>query len=467
MRGGLLLIASNATVSVLQLARNILIARLIGVEDYGVAATFAITMALIEMMSNIALDRLIVQDREGDGTRLQASVQALQVARGALGGAILFALAGPMARLFGVPDLVWAYQMLALLPFMRGFLHLDIYRAQRAMNFRPVAITEVSAYLLSTALGVWLALELRDYRAMLYALLAQQALLTLVSHLAAKRGYRLGWDRALVGRAFAFGWPLLLNGALMFGIFQGDRMIVASEIGLVELGWFSAAFTLALTPSLLAARTLQSFALPQLSKAQEDPTAFAPRAAATLEGGLFLGVGFAAAFALAGPPVFLTLFGADFAAALGIVALLGAMQGVRMAKAGPVIVATAKAHTKNPLYANIVRVLALPVAFVLVLRGGGVEAVIWAALGGEAASLAASLWLVRRRLGVRLRPVLPALAVFIAAIGGIVYYGLAWPPDPARLFATHPAQALVLLAPFAALAAAPALRRAAMAAMRR
>ena len=163
---------------------------------------------------------------------------------------------------------------------MRGFLHLDIYRAQRAMNFRPVAITEVSAYLLSTALGVWLALELRDYRAMLYALLAQQALLTLVSHLAAKRGYRLGWDRALVGRAFAFGWPLLLNGALMFGIFQGDRMIVASEIGLVELGWFSAAFTLALTPSLLAARTLQSFALPQLSKAQEDPAAFAPRAAA-------------------------------------------------------------------------------------------------------------------------------------------------------------------------------------------
>src|SRR5690606_23993576 len=171
IKGGLLLGGGNASIALLGLLRNVLIARMISVEDFGIAATFAITMAAVEMTSNIAIDRLIVQARDGDRPRFQATAQAFQAARGVLAAMLLYLLAEPIAALFGVPHVVWAYQAMALMPLLRGLVHLDMYRVQRDMRFRPSVTVEVSAQLLATLAAIPLAMQLGDWRAMLYALL--------------------------------------------------------------------------------------------------------------------------------------------------------------------------------------------------------------------------------------------------------------------------------------------------------
>ena len=43
------------------LVRNVIIARLISPDDFGIAATFVITVSLFEMISNLAVDQLLVQ----------------------------------------------------------------------------------------------------------------------------------------------------------------------------------------------------------------------------------------------------------------------------------------------------------------------------------------------------------------------------------------------------------------------
>src|SRR5687768_16809349 len=116
IRSGLILTTGNATAALLGLARNVIIARLISVEDFGIASTFAITMALVEMASNFSLDRLVVQDRDGDRPHVLATLHAVQAVRGLIGAGILYMLAGLLASLFGVPDVVYAYQALAIIP---------------------------------------------------------------------------------------------------------------------------------------------------------------------------------------------------------------------------------------------------------------------------------------------------------------------------------------------------------------
>jgi hypothetical protein len=66
-------------------------------------------------------------------------------------------------------------------------------------------------------------------------------------------------------------------------------------------------------------------------------------------------------------------------------------------------VATARADTKNPLIANVVRITFLPVAWLSVQFGLGIVTIVALSIVGEMSALFASLYLVRRRLHMSIR----------------------------------------------------------------
>lgn len=394
LKSGLILTFGNTFGAVLLLVRNILVARLVSVEDFGIASTFAITLALLEMITNFALDRLIVQARDGEHEKLQSTLHSLQVARGAIASLVLFVVAHPIAVLFAVPEATWAYQVMAIVPFLRGFAHLDIFRLQRELKFGKFVMANLVGQLVSTV-AVWpLALWLGDYRIMLAAILLHQILYVLATHVVAHRPYLLAWEREIVGRALSFGLPLLANGCLLFGIFHGDRIIVANQLGAEVLGWFSVAFTLTLMPSMLLAKTANGMLLPILSKANDGPD-FEVLARATLQSALVIGLALAVGFFLLGGPILVLLFGEKYAMATDVVVWLALMQALRLAKAGPAIVAMSRAETKNPMYTNIVRICFLPVAFYVATINDDIRFIVWIAMGGEALGFLVSLMLLK------------------------------------------------------------------------
>ena len=167
LKSGALLTGGSVVSSVCSFARNIVIARLLSVEDVGIAAIFVITVSLLERMSYIALDRFLVQAADGDDPRVQAVAQAFQAARGVLSAVLLIVLAGPIASLFGVPEVAWAFQVFAIYPLARGFVHLDLARLQREMRFKVVVWSDTLPQLVTLAIAAPLALWLDDYRVVL------------------------------------------------------------------------------------------------------------------------------------------------------------------------------------------------------------------------------------------------------------------------------------------------------------
>jgi O-antigen/teichoic acid export membrane protein len=425
IKSGLYLGLGSGFAALLGLVRNVAIARLISVEDFGIASTFAITMALIEMMSYIAIDRLIIQARDGGSEQLQSTAQLLQVVRGVLGAIVLFLVAAPLASLFGVPKATWAYQALAAIPLIRGFAHLDMFRTQRDMLFVPAITVEAVAQIVATGAAILLALRLGDYSAMLYALLIQQAVFVLASHVVATRPYRLGYTQEIAARALAFGWPLLLNGLLLFGILHGDRVIVGSAVGITELGWFSAAVTLTLMPTVPISKTLLTFFLPQLARLRDDEVAFRRLQIVVIEFGLLIGGLFTVALTLAGPAILIAVYGPRYEAAVAVLALLAVMQGLRIVRSGFSAIALAKAKTHYPMMANLLRVAMLPLAWVAVREGGGVVSVVMLGILGEGLAVAASLILLKRYLSLSLEGLAMPFTATLALFGLSCFFPLA------------------------------------------
>jgi O-antigen/teichoic acid export membrane protein len=430
---GILLIISNSSVALIGLLRNIIIARLVSVEDFGIASTLAITVAFMEMASNFSLDRLLVQARPEESQNLQLTAQLLQTARGIATGILILLMAEPIASLFGSPDSTLAFQLLACVPILRGLAHLDMFRAQREMRFGPFIAVELVSIAVSTAAVFPLYKIYADYRVMLFAILIQNLLFLILSHVVARNPYRWAWNPDVVGRAVHFGWPLMLNGLLMFGTFHGDRIIVGSIIGLQELAYFSAALTLTLPPTLVLAKTQSILLLPPLSQTNNDTAAFARLSLLTVEATLLATIIYALLFSLIAPSLLVLLYGQKYEEAAQLVVLLAVLQAFRLAKAGPATIAISQAQTKIPLIANLVRVLALPIAWFAATAGWGTYGVIIIAILGEILGFAVSLFLISRQTAGQVRQLAIISTITVALISWIgvvsaMYRGsaLAW-----------------------------------------
>ena len=416
LRGGFVLTMGSLITAIASFARNIIIARLISVEDFGIAATLAMTMSLIEMASNLALDRLLVQAPDGDTPQMLATAHAFQVVRGVLATVVLFLLAGPIAALFGIPEIVWAFRVMALVPLIRSFLHLDSACQQRGMNFGASVWIDTVPQALATLAAAPLALWLGDYRVMLLVVVGQVTMMVLVSHVVAERPYRWAWDREIIGRMLRFGWPLLINGLLMFAIFQGDKAIVGASFSMEDLGWYTVAFALAMVPCTVIARIVYSFFMPLLSAVQGDASRFQQRATLCAQCCMLLGALVSIGFLVAGPSVLLLVYGERYGPGTTVVGILGMMHGFRIAKAGPAIVAMSQADTTSPLIANIVRCCSVIMAIAFVWLDCGIVAIAICGVFGELLAALVGIGLLRYRLSLRITPMLGCFAVTSVAM---------------------------------------------------
>lgn len=459
VRASFLLFAAYGAGTVLSFLRNILIGRAVSVEDFGIVSTFSIGFAVIEMAIYSGLDRLIVQDREGGTERFQASLQGLQVVRCFFGMLLFAGFAWPYAWYLGNLEIVWAYVALAGLPFIRGFIHFDLYRRQRQMSFAATALVAVAGPAASLVATLVALLLFDNYVIMLVAMYVQQIALVAITHLIAERRYRIGWHWPTTVRALKFGIPLLLNGALVFATHNGDNLLVGGLIGMEALGWFYVATILTLTLSVNLDTSIRSAVLPGLAQAADDPARFQAISQDTLDYsvcGAILLVGFIYLF---GPCMVILLFGEKYSEALPYLVPLAVIYAVRLVKITPNVQAIARAETLLTVYSNLPRGIAIFVAAAWITTiGGGIETILGIALVAEIICLVLSLNLATRKG----RNGLPVAKLVLPITLGAVLFAVAALESgfgQSAACAIRPVQLPIAAAGFAALFLLPAVRR--------
>lgn len=423
-RSGIVLAASQAVNQTCVFIRNLIVARVVGPADFGIAATFAITMSVLQMISHLAVDRLLVQADEGDDPCFQRTAHLFMALRGLLLAGVIFLLAHPIALLFGIPETTWAFRCLALVPLLRGFVHLESKRLHRQMRFGRDATIDVLDQLVPT-LAAWpLAHWLGDYSAILWLVLLQAATTLIVSHLVAGQHYAWTLDKRYARRMLSFGWPLLVDGLLMFGIFQGDRLIVGMAYSMTDLGVYAIAFGLALLPAIMITRITSSLMLPSLSRVQHNPQRFQQRFVLGLQFMSMIAALLAAGLIVIGPQLIVLLYGSAYAAAGELIGVLAVMNAVRLMRVVPILAAMARANTRLALLSNVARTSSLIAAAAVALAGGEL---VWIALTGVCGEVLAGITAIVRlkqchRISASLsvRPALLVTTIIAAA------YGLHW-----------------------------------------
>nr|VFK62321.1 MAG: Membrane protein involved in the export of O-antigen and teichoic acid [Candidatus Kentron sp. UNK]VFK70418.1 MAG: Membrane protein involved in the export of O-antigen and teichoic acid [Candidatus Kentron sp. UNK] len=392
LNGAGLLTGSQVISYGLSFIRNIILARSLGPEQFGIAATFLLTVSLLEIISSFNLDKLLIQSKHGDEPDFQATAHSFQVLRGLSLSLILLLMAYPISAWFNLSRFLWAYQCLAMIPFIRAFIHLDNKRSQRNFDYLPEVSTELAQQILALIAAVGLLIWWQDYRVVLGVLIIQSLALVVTSHLVAQRQYGLGWHASFSKRIIRFGWPLLLNGVLLYIIFQGDKVAVGRFFSMAELGLYTVAATLPMIASELFIKIIVALFLPLLSKAQDDPIEFDKRYRFLLSLLISLAIASSTVFIIASQSIIHLFYGEAYRMAAALMVWLSLAQAIGLMRVSLTVAALAKGDSKSPAWASAYRALGL-LGIVWAVQE---NELIWIAVSAIAAEVLALVMLAMR-----------------------------------------------------------------------
>ncbi|MGI9525179.1 MAG: oligosaccharide flippase family protein [Hyphomicrobiaceae bacterium] len=369
------------------LGRSVTFAWAIGPEELGRAMMLALVARLVEMASDLGIERLIVQSPDGNSSRFQAELHGAIILRAGFLALILIALAPIFATTFADGPAISTYAALALISLWRGGVHLDMRRAERRFNYKPMAIAEGGATLAMLAMvfpAVWV---FGDHRAMAVVLIAHAAALAFLSHLQAERQYRLRICPKALGRIARFGAPLIANGGLMFLTFYADRMIVATAFDWTMLAIYGTVLQLALLPAQIVGRASGSLLLPRFRVALTEGSVVKAACSAMVIHFAMAGV-FLVAFTIFAGPVIEFVYGSALRPELMLAALFAVAAGFRIIRTPLSQLSIALGRTGDPARANSLRAAALIPAGLAAAAGLPITALAAAAALGEVAATA-------------------------------------------------------------------------------
>ena len=396
-RAGLTLGFGTMCEHALLFLRTVLLARLLGPEFFGISITYVLVVSTFVLISDLGIEKYVIQAGQEDLDRTMPTLAGLLLARGLIMAGLIVALSGWIAARFGHPDLGWFYAIAALAPAIEGFRNLDPLAQQREMNFAASVKMILGGLIPGVAIAVVLAALTSSYIAVAAGSVASAIITVALSHLLARHRWRIGFDRQAFASVMRYGWPLLINGVVIFFATQGDRIVIGALEGMRALAGYAAVAALTGGVSLFLSKLTGNLYFPLLSEARGNPALFSDRCHATGASSLLLVSATVFPLAVLGAPIVLLLFGPAYATPALLVALLAIQAGALMLRSWCATISLSLGGTSDILVASILRIAGLGGA-ILALSSG--KDVVWVAAcmsAGDAAATGLALWRVSRR----------------------------------------------------------------------
>lgn len=416
VRASMVLTLGEVVVYASSFIRNMILARMLTKADFGIAATFTLIVVLLEFSAKMGVGRFLVRDRRGNDPDFVATAHLVQFSVALISAVIMAVAAWPLAHLFDIPGDVLGVMSLALIPLFRGCQHMDVARYERELRYGPSVIVEVIPQVFIT-LAAWPVAEwLGDYRAVLVLLLTKTLLSCVASHWLAERPYVWLVQREQMVSMVRFGWPLVVNGFIMFGVFHGEQFLVAAFYTMADLATYAAASTLCLATAQLLGRIFNAVVLPLLAKAQDDADVFRLRYRQVVSAMALVSAVSGVGLLVGAEALMRLLYGEKYAGAGILLACLAAASAVRIVRTATSLAALAKGDSQNEMWSNGSRLVGLLPALGLALQQQPVWLVALTGLLGEAVACAVAIFRLRRRDNIPLVASLVPLGWVVASI---------------------------------------------------
>lgn len=280
MRGAALTGGFFVLSQALRFGSNLILARLLFPDAFGLMALVTMVMVGLTMLSDAGIQQSILHHKRGEDPDFLNTAFTMNAARGLLLWLIACALGWPLAQFYGAPELLWFLPFCGLTLICYGLSPTRVFSAERNILLGRILSVDLLAQVTGIVVMVALAFWLRDPWALACGVLTTGLVkLTLEWTTLPGMRNRFRWERDAARDLFQFGGWIMLASTFGFLLAQGDRAILGRFLSLEELGIYNIAWFLAAFPMMLMAALTERMLIPAYRETFADPD---PRATARL-----------------------------------------------------------------------------------------------------------------------------------------------------------------------------------------
>lgn len=247
----------------LRLAANLILARLLFPEAFGLMALINVIIMGLALFSDTGINAAITQSARGDDPDFLDTAFSIQAVRGVILWLATMALAWPAALFYDEPALLTYLPLAGFAMVLAGLLPTRIETANRHLLTGRVTLLDLSSQFIGLICMVVLALLTGSVVALvLGGVLQATAHLLLAHRFMPGRPNSFRWEPRAVREQVNFGKWILLSTACFFVISQGDRLILGRLVPLEVLGIYNIGYFLASFPVMLGIALNQRLLIP-------------------------------------------------------------------------------------------------------------------------------------------------------------------------------------------------------------
>ncbi|MFH0965722.1 MAG: lipopolysaccharide biosynthesis protein [Planctomycetota bacterium] len=250
---------------------NVVLARVLLPQDYGIVALASGVTALAGIFQGMGLSQALIRRTEEELPRAASVAFSLNASLGATAYAVVFLFAPLIARFLGEPRLVAVLRVQGLTLLVASLASVQIALLHRSFLFRRLFWLYLVPALSPLAVALPLAALGFGYWALVASALTATALQTALLWISSPWRPRLVLDLGLALSLLSFGGLIALETLQNWATLSGANLIIGRALGPEELGRFVMAFYLATTAVGIWIRPLSALVYASLCRLREDP----------------------------------------------------------------------------------------------------------------------------------------------------------------------------------------------------
>lgn len=253
----------------IQIIVQIVLARLLLPEDYGIITLVLIFIAIANVFVQSGLNTALIQKKDADETDF-SSVFYLSLCIACLIYIVLLFTAPLIAAFYEEAQLIPIFRVLAITLFFGAFNSIQNAVIARRMQFKKLFFSSTGAILVSGTVGIYMAYKGYGVWALVGQQISNQLLVTLILWFTLKWRPRRIFSFERLKRLFSFGWKILAS-SLINEVYMDLRSLIIGKMFKPEiLGFYNRGQQF---PAVLVSNvdgSIQSVMFPVLASQQDN-----------------------------------------------------------------------------------------------------------------------------------------------------------------------------------------------------
>lgn len=242
LKGSVWTLGGYAIAQAFRLGSNVILAKLLFPEAFGLMTLVAIFMQGIAMFSDIGIVPSIIQNKRGNDPDFLNTAWTIQVIRGVLIWLIACIGAYPYAMIYDEPILMAMIPVAGLSAIIAGFNSTSLALANRKLNLGKITLLELATQLIAIAVMIgWVWVHPTVWGLVAGGLVSAFVKMMLSHLLIEGIKNKFHWDKECASSLFRFGRWIMGSTALTFIAGQMNRLLLGALMGTATLGIYSIA----------------------------------------------------------------------------------------------------------------------------------------------------------------------------------------------------------------------------------